>query len=94
MHEICVHTIFEASTKKHLPFFSCFAKKKLPPLLVEYLILCHGCCTITLLTKISLLCKIMSAKGVLCVFSTLFHNPSNIFGGAFFLLHIFLADAI
>jgi hypothetical protein len=27
MHEICVHTIFEPSAKKHLPFFSCFTKK-------------------------------------------------------------------
>jgi hypothetical protein len=26
MYEICVHTIFEPSTKKHLPFFSFFAK--------------------------------------------------------------------
>jgi hypothetical protein len=30
MHEICVHTIFEPSAKKHLPFFSCFVKKKSP----------------------------------------------------------------
>jgi hypothetical protein len=29
MHEICVHTIFEPSAKKHLPFFSCFVKKEL-----------------------------------------------------------------
>jgi hypothetical protein len=28
MHEICVHTIFEPSAKKHLPFFSCFVKRK------------------------------------------------------------------
>jgi hypothetical protein len=27
MHEICVHTIFEPSAKKHLPFFSCFVNK-------------------------------------------------------------------
>jgi hypothetical protein len=27
MHEICVHTIFEPLVKKHLPFFSCFAKR-------------------------------------------------------------------
>jgi hypothetical protein len=31
MHESCVHTIFEPSAKKHLPFFSCFAKKKITP---------------------------------------------------------------
>jgi hypothetical protein len=30
MREICVHTIFEPSAKKHLPFFSCFAKKNCP----------------------------------------------------------------
>jgi hypothetical protein len=28
MREICTHTIFEPSAKKHLPFFSCFAKKE------------------------------------------------------------------
>jgi hypothetical protein len=28
MHEIYAHTIFEPSAKKHLPFFSCFAKNK------------------------------------------------------------------
>jgi hypothetical protein len=28
MHEIfIVHTVFEPSAKKHLPFFSCFVKK-------------------------------------------------------------------
>jgi hypothetical protein len=26
MYEICVHTTFEPSAKKHIPFFSCFAK--------------------------------------------------------------------
>jgi hypothetical protein len=30
MHEIYAHTIFEPSAKKHLPFFSCFVKKKIP----------------------------------------------------------------
>jgi hypothetical protein len=29
MHEIYAHTIFEPSAKKHLPFFSCFVKKKI-----------------------------------------------------------------
>ena len=28
MHEICTHTVFEPSAKKHLPFFSCFVKKE------------------------------------------------------------------
>jgi hypothetical protein len=28
MHEICVHTIFEPSAKKHIPFFSCIVKKE------------------------------------------------------------------
>jgi hypothetical protein len=41
-------------------------KEKLPPLSIEYLILCHDYCIITLLTKISLLCKIVSAEGILC----------------------------
>jgi hypothetical protein len=31
MHEIYTHTVFEPSAKKHLPFFSCFVKKKIPP---------------------------------------------------------------
>jgi hypothetical protein len=30
MHEIYSHTIFDASAKKHLPFFSCFVKKEAP----------------------------------------------------------------
>jgi hypothetical protein len=30
MHEIYVHTVFEPSAKKHLPFFSCFIKKDAP----------------------------------------------------------------
>jgi hypothetical protein len=28
MHEIYAHIIFEPLAKKHLPFFSCFVKKK------------------------------------------------------------------
>jgi hypothetical protein len=36
------------------------------PLLIEYLILCHSYCIITSLTKISLLCKIVSAEGIPC----------------------------
>jgi hypothetical protein len=55
MHEICVHSVFEPSAKKHLPFFSCFAKKN-----------CHDYCIIALLTKVFLLCTIISAEGVLC----------------------------
>jgi hypothetical protein len=30
MHEHYIHTVFEPSAKKHLPFFSCFVKKKDP----------------------------------------------------------------
>jgi hypothetical protein len=30
MHEICTHTVFELSAKKHLPLFSCFVKKEIP----------------------------------------------------------------
>jgi hypothetical protein len=60
----------------YIPFLSLWQKntfpsfhdlqRKIAPLLIEYLILCHGCCIITLPTKISLLCKIMSAEGMLC----------------------------
>jgi hypothetical protein len=28
MHETYIHTVFEPLAKKHLPFFSCFVKKK------------------------------------------------------------------
>jgi hypothetical protein len=37
MHEIFVCTVFEPLAKKHLPFFSCFAKKRifLMPLLMK-----------------------------------------------------------
>jgi hypothetical protein len=28
MHETYIHTVFEPSAKKHLPFFSCFVKKE------------------------------------------------------------------
>jgi hypothetical protein len=59
MHESCVHTIFEPSAKKHLPFISCFAKKKSP-------LLCHNCYIILLSTKIFLVCKIITAEGTLC----------------------------
>jgi hypothetical protein len=59
MHESCVHTIFEPSAKKHLPFFSCFAKKKSP-------LLCHSCCIISLSAKNSLVGNIISAEGILC----------------------------
>jgi hypothetical protein len=27
--KLYIHTVFEPSVKKHLPFFSCFAKKKI-----------------------------------------------------------------
>jgi hypothetical protein len=30
MHETYIHTVFEPSAKKHLPFFSCFVKKEIP----------------------------------------------------------------
>jgi hypothetical protein len=55
MYEICVHTVFEPSAKKHLPFFSCFTKKNF-----------HDCCIIALLMKVFLLCTIISGEGVLC----------------------------
>jgi hypothetical protein len=29
MHETYIHTVFEPSAKKHLPFFSCVVKKKI-----------------------------------------------------------------
>jgi hypothetical protein len=41
-------------------------KERLPLLLIEYRMFCHDCCIIILLTKISLLCKNMSAEDILC----------------------------
>jgi hypothetical protein len=37
LHQIFVRTVFEPLAKKHLPFFSCFAKKRifLMPLLMK-----------------------------------------------------------
>jgi hypothetical protein len=65
MHEICIHTIFELSVKKHIPFFSCFVKKKpfYNTAVVWY------CCR----RKIFLACKIVIAEGVLCA-SAHFHS--------------------
>jgi hypothetical protein len=66
MHETFVHTVFEPLAKKHLPFFSCFTKKKIPLLSIQYYVLCHGCRAVILLTKILLLCKNISAEGISC----------------------------
>jgi hypothetical protein len=65
MHENLCTYHFLAFVEKTPSFLFMLRKEKSPPLLIEYLILCHGCCIITLLTKISLLCKIMSAEGIL-----------------------------
>jgi hypothetical protein len=35
MHETSVHTVFELLAKKHLPFFSCFTKKRIPFVLIQ-----------------------------------------------------------
>jgi hypothetical protein len=64
MHETFVHTIFEPLAKKHLPFFSCFTKKKLPLMSIQYWVLCHGCCAVILLTKILLPWENISAGGI------------------------------
>jgi hypothetical protein len=66
MHETFVHTVFEPLAKKHLPFFSCFTKKKIPLLSTQYWVLCHGFYVVILLTKILLLCKNISAEGISC----------------------------
>jgi hypothetical protein len=52
MHGTFIHTVFEMLAKKHLPFFSCFTKKKI--LLVS------------LLTKINFLWENISAEGISC----------------------------
>ena len=66
MHETFVHTVYEPLAKKHLPFLSCFMKKKVPLLSIQYWVLCHDCCVVILLTKIFLLCKNISAEGISC----------------------------
>jgi hypothetical protein len=84
-HENCVHTIFEPSAKKHLPFFSCFAKKKL-------CLLCHSCYIILLSTNIFLVCKIINPEGIPCASA---HCSIQFFlKEASFLFHILVADEI
>jgi hypothetical protein len=52
MHETFIRTVFELLVKKHLPFFSCFTKKKI--------------LIMPLLTKIYFVWEDISAKGVSC----------------------------
>jgi hypothetical protein len=53
-----VYIPFFSLRQKTLSLLFMLRKETLPPLLIEYLILCHGYCIITLLTKISLLPKV------------------------------------
>jgi hypothetical protein len=57
MHEIYTHTVFEPSAKKHLPFFSCFIKKRLWPEGALLLFLCHHS---------DWSCAVASETGLLC----------------------------
>jgi hypothetical protein len=83
-HENCVHTIFEPSAKKHLPFFSCFANKKSR-------LLCHNCYIILLSTKIYLVCKIITVEGIPCASA---HCSIQFFlKEAYFLFDVLVADA-
>ena len=52
MHETFVRTVFELLAKKHLPFFSCFMKKKI--------------LLMSLLTKINFMWENISAEGISC----------------------------
>ena len=52
MHEIFECTVFELLAKKHLSFFSCFAKKKI--------------LLMSLLTKINFMWENISAEGISC----------------------------
>jgi hypothetical protein len=81
---------FEPSAKKipYLLFMLC--KERLPPLSIEYHMLCHGCCIIILLTKISLLCKNMSIEGILCASACSFIIHQIFSEEHFFLSTIFL----
>jgi hypothetical protein len=60
--KFCIHTVFEPSAKKHLPFFSCFVKKNL---------LCITRISILLWWRISKLREniLRSYKKVLCCLS-------------------------
>jgi hypothetical protein len=69
-------------------------KEESPPLLLEYIILCHDCFIITLLTKISLLCKIMFAEGILCASTHCFIIHQMFSEERFPLFTIFFVDAI
>ena len=66
MHETFVHTVFEPLAKKHLLFFSCFTKKMIPLMSIQYWVLCHNCCVVILLIKIPFLCKNISVEGISC----------------------------
>jgi hypothetical protein len=57
---------FWAFGKKTPSLLFMLRKEKMSPLLIEYLIFCHSCCIMILLTKICLLCKILSTEGILC----------------------------
>jgi hypothetical protein len=46
MHEIYAHTVFEPSTKKHIPFFSCFVKKE-APFMASMIRLCPEVCFVS-----------------------------------------------
>jgi hypothetical protein len=81
MHEIYAHTIFEASAKKHLPFFSCFVKKRA--------LLLQSCCVILLSTDFP--GKIVSTEGLLRA-SVHFHSSS--YCRRFASCSIFVVDAI
>jgi hypothetical protein len=52
MHETFVRTVFELLAKKHIPFFSCFTKKKI--------------ILMSLLMKINLMWENMSTEGISC----------------------------
>jgi hypothetical protein len=64
MHEISVHTVFEPLTKKHLPFFSCFTKKKIFPLSILLSILPQ---LLHSNTAGASLCKNVCIEGMSCI---------------------------
>src|SRR5688572_3791717 len=66
MHETFVHTVFEPLAKKHLPFFSCFTKKNIALLSIQYRVCCLGCCIVIPLTRIPFLCENIFAEGIPC----------------------------
>jgi hypothetical protein len=62
MHETYIHTVFEPSAKKHLPFFSCVVKKK-----IEAFVNISKLCKQGIPSFVTELMKLYFSKLILCL---------------------------